>query len=83
MEIVLRGSASDLSSVLAELKQSQPKLDIALSPMTPEIPEPIAIIRFQGATPYREVGGIIYMAHVKRLNVAIAFRPPMCTGNQK
>jgi hypothetical protein len=83
IDVVLSGKPEKLSEVLSEIRKREPELDLALSSVLDQ-PEQTAVIRLKATTPYRQIGGMIYMAQLKGVTwVAMAQRPPACSDLKK
>ena len=80
IEVVLKGTPEQIGAALDDIRRSEPKLDVAISSTNELEPQQAVIIRISSNDPYRKIGGIIYTAQLRGLNViTLAQRPPVCS----
>jgi hypothetical protein len=80
IEVVLKGTPEQIGAALDDIRKIEPKLDVAISTTNELESQQAAIIRFSSNDPYRKIGGIIYTAQLRGLDVVtLAQRPPLCS----
>jgi hypothetical protein len=79
--IVLSGKERIIRSFLQREEERNGPFEIALSP-DDDAGNATAILRFGINAPYRAIGGLIYYAHMAKLQVVgWTFQPPLCRAD--